>query len=100
MALSEEHMSKTAVDELPLSRKTRRQLAAAAKSVGRTKEEIAAALLEATLEADAQEAKLTEQAIAEADAGGPFATNEEVQAWLKSWGTDDELPAPQALIRL
>ena len=93
-------MSKTAVDELPLSTKTRRQLAAAAKSAGRTKEEIAAALLEATLDVETQEAELTGRAMAEADAGGPFASNEEVRAWLQSWGTDDELPAPQALLRL
>ncbi len=34
------------------------------------------------------------KAVAEADAGGPFVEHEEVEAWLRSWGTDDEKPPP------
>jgi predicted transcriptional regulator len=40
------------------------------------------------------ELDLTEAAIAELDAGGPTYSNEEVIAWIESWGKPDELPAP------
>lgn len=33
-------------------------------------------------------------AVKEADAGGPFIEHERVEAWVKSWGTDHELPRP------
>src|SRR4051794_32684332 len=36
----------------------------------------------------------TEAAIAELDAGGPTYSNEEVMAWIESWGKPDELPPP------
>ena len=38
-----------------------------------------------------QIAEITE-AVAEADAGGPFVEHEKVDTWLRSWGTDDEEP--------
>lgn len=34
------------------------------------------------------------EAVKEADAGGPFVEHERVEAWVKSWGTDHELPRP------
>lgn len=41
-----------------------------------------------------RELALTHAAIAEADAGGPTYSNEEVMAWMESWGKPDELPPP------
>ena len=35
-----------------------------------------------------------EEAIADLDAGGPTYSNEEVLAWIESWGKPDELPPP------
>lgn len=35
-----------------------------------------------------------EEAIAELDAGAPTIPHEEVVAWVKSWGTPNELPPP------
>ena len=32
----------------------------------------------------------------ESEAGGPVIQNERVEAWLKSWGTPNEKPAPDA----
>lgn len=37
----------------------------------------------------------TRRAIAEADAGAPFIQHERVAAWLRSWGTENELPPPE-----
>ncbi len=36
-----------------------------------------------------------DDAIAEADAGAPMIPHEEVVAWVKSWGSLDELPPPR-----
>ena len=41
-----------------------------------------------------REIALTQQAIDEVDAGGPTYSNEEVLAWVESWGKPDELPFP------
>lgn len=35
-----------------------------------------------------------QEAIDEVDAGGPTYSNEEVLAWIESWGKPDELPPP------
>jgi predicted transcriptional regulator len=35
-----------------------------------------------------------QSAIEELDAGAPTYSNEEVMAWVESWGTENELPAP------
>ena len=36
----------------------------------------------------------TVKAVTQADAGGPFIEHERVEAWVKSWGGDHELPRP------
>lgn len=36
----------------------------------------------------------TVKAVQRADAGGPFIEHDRVEAWVKSWGTDHELPRP------
>ena len=38
-----------------------------------------------------------EESLADLDAGGPTYSNEEVMAWIESWGKPDELPAPDEL---
>src|SRR5262249_25413351 len=50
--------------------------------------------LEGYIPIEERELALTEPAIAELDAGGPTYSNEEVMAWIESWGKPDELPAP------
>lgn len=44
---------------------------------------------------DPADAALTEEALAELDSGMgiPLA---DIKAWVESWGTDDELPPPEA----
>ena len=53
-------------------------------------EEPAVFILEEAVELDAREQK----AMADIDAGR-FVTHEAVARWLKSWGTEDELPPPK-----
>ena len=40
-----------------------------------------------------------DEAIAEDDSGAPGIPHEDVVRWLESWGTDNELPSPQAPAR-
>jgi len=42
-----------------------------------------------------RELALIDEAIAELDAGGRTCSNEEVMAWVESWGTPNELPPPE-----
>ena len=46
------------------------------------------------LEREAWQIAEIAEAVAEADAGGPFVEHEKVDAWLRSWGKDDEEPPP------
>jgi predicted transcriptional regulator len=43
---------------------------------------------------EAEEARLDAEAMADFRAGR-FVTHEKVVEWLKSWGTDNELPCPK-----
>lgn len=43
---------------------------------------------------DAEEARLDAEAEAAID-GGDFVTHERVAEWLRSWGTENELPCPK-----
>ena len=46
------------------------------------------------LEREAWQIAEIAEAVAEADAGGPFVEHEKVDRWLRSWGRDDEEPPP------
>ena len=35
------------------------------------------------------------EAVRRADAGGPFISAEKVHEWMRSWGTENELPRPK-----
>ncbi|MBF0138088.1 MAG: CopG family ribbon-helix-helix protein [Magnetococcus sp. DMHC-1] len=36
----------------------------------------------------------TKKAVEQADQGGPFVSHDDMRKWLESWGTKDEIPAP------
>jgi RHH-type transcriptional regulator, rel operon repressor / antitoxin RelB len=46
------------------------------------------------VEAEEEDLRDLDEAIARADAGGPFIEHAVVAAWLDSWGTENELPPP------
>jgi len=50
--------------------------------------------LEGYIPYEERELAKTEAAIAKVEAGGPTYSNEEVMAWIESWGKPDELPFP------
>ena len=51
------------------------------------------------LEAQTARRKAIEAAFAEADKG-EFVSSEAMLAWVNSWGTDNELPMPEADVKL
>ena len=55
--------------------------------------EVAAAAIETYLEAQAEKRVQALAAVAAAD-NGIFISGEKMRAWIESWGSDEELPAP------
>jgi predicted transcriptional regulator len=90
----------TTVLDVPLSDETRERLKEIATRARRTEAEIAATLIEGALAADELEAQIIRERLAQADAGGPFARQEEVLAWLKALSEGKNVPAPKATLTL
>jgi predicted transcriptional regulator len=92
-------MAESDTINIPLRRAAKARLETLATAVGRTSEELAQQAIESYLNLDSRQVAAIGEALAEADAGGPFVRHEDMVVWLESWGTDDELPAPEANIR-
>ena len=92
-------MAESDTISIPLPRAAKARLDTLAAAVGRSSEELAQQAIESYLDLDSRQVAAVGEALAEADAGGPFVPHEDMMAWLESWGTDDELPAPEASIR-
>lgn len=81
---------------LELSRKAADRLDDLARTTNRSPAELAAEAIDAYLDVNAWQVAAIAAAVAEADAGGPFVAHEDMDRWLASWGTDDELDPPEA----
>jgi predicted transcriptional regulator len=90
----------TTVLDVPLSDETRERLKEIATRARRTEAEIAATLIEGALAADELEVQIIRERLVQADAGGPFARQEEVLAWLKALSEGKNVPAPKATLTL
>jgi RHH-type transcriptional regulator, rel operon repressor / antitoxin RelB len=66
-----------------------------AKATNRSKSYLATKAIADYVERNAWQVKELQQAIAEAEEG-VFVSEEAVDAWLDSWGTENELAAPKA----
>ena len=66
-----------------------------AKATNRSKSYLAAKAIADYVRTNAWQIRELQQAVSEAEQG-VFVSEEAVDAWLNSWGTDDELPAPGA----
>ncbi len=49
-------------------------------------------------EREERERALVRERLARYDATGEYVAHEDVDAWLKSWGTDNELPRPRVRV--
>jgi predicted transcriptional regulator len=82
-----------------LDRELRNKLEQLAKSTRRSKSFLAAEAIAEYVELNAWQIEQIEQAVAEADAGGPFVPHEDVERWAMSLGTANELPRPKGTRR-
>jgi len=80
---------------LQLSQETEAELEALANRMSMPVADVLEEAVRSYVSWSAAEIVATEAAIREADAGGPFISNEAMMAWLKSWGKPDELPPPK-----
>lgn len=85
--------------QLKLSEEAESELEALAQRVRKQPAEILEEAVRSYVSWSAAEIAATEAAVREADAGGPFISNDAMIAWLKSWGTQAETPAPRPDIR-
>lgn len=67
-----------------------------ARSTNRSKSFLAVEALDNYLQANAWQVEKIEEAVAALDAGAPTIPHESVEAWVRSWNTDRELPKPAA----
>lgn len=87
-----------------VSPEARDRLSQAAREMQADEDDLIAFVVEnafaPTIVLDDEEEELTRQAIAEADAGGPFVPQAEVLKWLKSRSEGKRDPAPEATVYL
>jgi predicted transcriptional regulator len=92
-------MGETTTLKIELSTATAERLDQLARSTNRSTTALAEQALERFLDVEAWQAAAIDEAIAEADAGGPFLAHEDMVRWLESWGSDNELPPPEPTVQ-
>ena len=90
----EGHMTKTTTVTAELNQRTKDRLAAVAKRERRTPAQMAAALLEESLEADEEFVTAVTDALAVPASERRYVSEQDMDAWLASWGTPDEQAPP------
>jgi RHH-type rel operon transcriptional repressor/antitoxin RelB len=89
----------TTVFTVRLPEDVKAQLELLAKATNRSKSYLASKAISEYLRRNAWQVQELQEAAKEADKG-VFVSEEAVDAWLSSWGKDDELPMPKADTRL
>jgi predicted transcriptional regulator len=71
------------------------QLERLAQSTQRSPSNLAAEALAAYLDVNEWQVEHIKKALEEAKSGAPGISHERIKAWVRSWGTDKELPKPE-----
>ena len=95
MSTNEHSNTGTVTITVRTSRQTKDQLDALAENMGRSANYIAGEAISSYVSENAWQVEAIGKAVAEADAGGPSISQEATERWLKSWGSDHELPKPE-----
>jgi len=88
-------MAKSAMMTVRLTPETSEKLEALARDTKRSKSYLASEAIESYVTHNAWQVAHIKAAVAEDDEGGLGVPHEEVMRWMKSWGTDHELPRPE-----
>lgn len=92
-------MTKTETITASVSQQVKERLKAISDEKQCDEGEIVASFVEASIEACERRAAIVKERLARADAGGPFIADDAMDAWLLSWGTDQDAPEPEAKVR-
>ena len=92
-------MSETTTISIEVSTATAEQLETLARSTNRSPAALARQALDQFLEVEAWHAAAIDEAIAEADAGGPFIAHEDMVAYLDALARGEDPPAPPTFMR-
>lgn len=71
------------------------KLEALASDTRRSKAPLAEEAVTSFVERNARQVARIKEALAEAESGAPGTPHEDIERWVKSWGTDHELPRPE-----
>lgn len=88
-------MAKTALVTARVDPGVKKKLKALAESTQRSESFLAKEAIEAYVELNDWQVSLIKDRLAEAKKGGPTVPHDEVDAWMKSWGSKNELPRPK-----
>jgi predicted transcriptional regulator len=95
MALEQADMAKSAMMTVRLTPELRDKLEALARDTRRSKSYLASEAIESYVDLNAWQVAEIKAGLAEDEEGGPGVPHEEVARWMRSWGTDRELPKPE-----
>ena len=80
---------------LRIDSELREQLDHLASSTNRSKSFLAAEAIRLFIRTNAWQVEAIKKAVHQADNGGPFVSHDQVDAWVNSWESENELPRPE-----
>jgi len=95
METEQSDMAKSAMMTVRLTPEVSEKLDALSRDTKRSKSYLASEAIESYVNLNAWQVAHIKAALAEDEEGTPGIPHEEVMRWMKSWGTDRELPRPE-----
>ena len=95
MQLENMDMAKSAMMTVRLTPELSEKLDALARDTKRSKSYLASEAIESYVDLNTWQIAEIKAGLAEDEEGGPGVQHEEVVRWMRSWGTDHELPKPE-----
>ena len=95
MEAEQADMAKSAMMTVRLTPEVSEKLEALARGTKRSKSYLASEAIESYVDLNAWQIAEIKAGLAEDEEGGPGVQHEEVVRWMRSWGTDRELPKPE-----
>jgi predicted transcriptional regulator len=96
MRTEQTDMAKSAMMTVRLTPELSEKLDALARDTKRSKSYLASEAIASYVDRNAWQIEEIKRGLEEARSGAPGVSHEEVEKWVRSWGTDHELPRPTA----
>ena len=93
-------MSDDATITVRLSLDLSKKLDALARRMRRSKSDLASDAIAAYVDCSARQIEEIKRGLAEAKSGAPGVPHDEVVKWVRSWGTENELPRPKPMTQI